>query len=107
MVIGDNHRCFIFINRIALNIRVEYMSQLRTRTGCSEEAFVLEAGSDLAALLSAIAERHDEAVRGLLFDDDGAPSATVLGFVRSEQAPWGQVLRDGDVVTLMTPISGG
>jgi molybdopterin converting factor small subunit len=91
----------------SVNIRVEYMSQLRTRTGCSEETFALEPGSDLAALLRAIAEHHDESVRDLLFDDGGTPSPTVLGFVRSEQAPWEHVLCDGDVVTLMTPISGG
>ena len=83
------------------------MSQLRTRTGCSEEEFVLDAGSDLESLLQAIAARHGETSRSLLFDSNGAPAATLLGFVSSEQADWQRVLADGDRVTLMTPIAGG
>jgi len=48
-----------------------------------------------------------EAVRGLLFGDDGAPSPTLLCFVSSEQADWHRTLSEDDVVTIMTPISGG
>ena len=90
-----------------MNIRVEYMSQLRARTGCSEEAFDVAAGTGLEGCLRAIAARHGEAVRGLLFDETDAVAATVLCFVAAQQADKGQRLREGDVVTLMTPISGG
>jgi molybdopterin converting factor small subunit len=90
-----------------LNIHVEYMTQLRTCTGCSDETFALEPGSDLETLLRAIAEHHNDTVRDLLFDDGDTPSPTVLVFVNSEQASWEQILCDGDVVTLITPISGG
>jgi len=90
-----------------LNIRVEYMAQLRAGAGCSEESFSLDPGADLESLAAAIAERHGEAVRGLLFGDDGAPSPTLLCFVSSEQADWHRTLSEDDVVTIMTPISGG
>lgn len=90
-----------------MSIRVEYMSQLRLRAGCREETFDVPAGADLDALLQAIAERHGEAVQGLLFDETGEPAPTVLYFVASEQADRGRLLSDGDVVTLVTPISGG
>ena len=90
-----------------MKIQVEYMSQLRTRTGCGEEAFELPEGATMEGLLRAIAKRHGEGVRGLLFDEAGAAAATVLCFVASQQVDQDHPLRDGDGVTLMTPISGG
>ncbi|MBT3293984.1 MAG: MoaD/ThiS family protein [Verrucomicrobia bacterium] len=90
-----------------MTIRVEYMSQLRVRTDCHEEAFAVAPGTDLAGLLRAIAEKHGDTVRELLLDEAGEPTATVLCFVASEQVDRNHILNEGDVVTLMTPISGG
>lgn len=90
-----------------MNIHVEYRSQLRLCVGASEERVALDAGADVGGLLRAIAERHGAAVAALLFSDGGLPSATLLCFVASEQVNGNSTLSDGDVVTLITPISGG
>ncbi len=90
-----------------MNIRVEYMSQLRSRIGCSDETFDLPSGTKIEGLLLAIAECHGEDVRALLFDESGAVAATMLYFVAEEQADKGQILNDGDVVIFLTPMSGG
>lgn len=90
-----------------MNIRAEYTAQLRVRAGCAEESFDLEPGTDLKGLLRAIAGRHGDDVAGLLFAHGNEPAPTVLCFVGSEQADLERLLSDADVVTLMTPISGG
>jgi len=83
------------------------MAQLRVRMGCREESFELDNGSDLTGLLKVIAGKHGDEAHALLFGDDDAPAVTLLCFVASEQVEWDKALSDGDVVTLMTPISGG
>jgi len=90
-----------------LNVRVEYMAQLRTHAGCREESFTLHSEATLEDLLRAIAGLHGDAMRKLLFNDNDAPASTVLCFVSSEQSDWNRTLTEDALVTLMTPISGG
>jgi molybdopterin converting factor small subunit len=88
-----------------MKIRVEYMTQLRMETACATEAFDMPPESAVCELLQAIAERHGERVGALL--QGGSREAAVLCFVGTDQVEKHHPLRDGDVVTVMTPISGG
>ncbi len=90
-----------------MHIHVEYMAQLRDRAGCSQESLTLPADSRLGDLFTVIAARHGDSMQALLYDAQGNRSPTVLAFVASEQADADDVLTEGAVVTLMTPISGG
>jgi molybdopterin converting factor small subunit len=90
-----------------MNIVVEYTAQLRDRTGCESEPFDVSDDATLADVLKAVVDRHGADVAGLLLDEDAAPSASLLCFIAEEQVVGSATLSDGDVVTLMTPISGG
>jgi molybdopterin converting factor small subunit len=90
-----------------MNIRVEYLSQLRVLAGCRDEEIALSPGTDLEGLLRAIGLQHGQAVSQLILDESGKVSSTVLCFVASKQVDRTHVLCDGDEVMLMTPISGG
>jgi molybdopterin converting factor small subunit len=43
----------------------------------------------------------------LLLDANGQPNETILVFVNDEQMEPGVELKDGDIVTLLSPIAGG
>jgi molybdopterin converting factor small subunit len=66
----------------------------------------LEEPGTIAALADVLGHRHPS-LRRMLLTEDGAVQPTVLIFVGDEQAARDRLLRDGDEVTLMTPIAGG
>jgi molybdopterin synthase sulfur carrier subunit len=92
-----------------MRVSVRYMAQLRTAAGVAEESVDLDGpctASDLAALLAA---RHGDALRRLLLGADGRLSPVVLAFVGDTQVGPEErlALKDGDVITLLSPIAGG
>lgn len=91
-----------------INVNVEYTAQLRVRAGCASDQIALEQGT-VTALFAAIAKRRGTALKELLIAADGGPAATILCFINDQQIDWQQppTLRDGDRITLMSPISGG
>ena len=91
-----------------MKVAVRYMAQLRQAAGVATEEVELNGGEKPAALLHLLAERHGEELRRLLLTADGKPQATLLVFVGDDQADVAQTtLRDGDEVTLLSPIAGG
>jgi MoaD family protein len=91
-----------------VRLKVSYSGQARAAAGCGSEEFELPATATLRDLLLAIASRHGERMAELLdFKNRGAPA--VLLFVNEEQVSWEAppVLKDGDEVMLLSPISGG
>jgi molybdopterin converting factor small subunit len=89
-----------------MNIEVRYLAQLRPAAGRGAETVEAPDGCTVAALLRLLAGRG-ERLRAVLLDQQGDVRATILAFVGEEQAERDRVLRDGDEVTLMTPIAGG
>lgn len=90
-----------------MQIVINYMAQLRARTGTSSEVIDLPEGSSARDLVAALADSHNRDVAALLVEDSGTPVSTLLFFVGEDRRGWEEVLHDGDRVTLMTPISGG
>ena len=81
-----------------MNIHVHYFAGAREAVGSQEETLDLETGCDVAALLSALIERHP----GL---SQLAPS---LRFAVGEAfQPTDATLTDGDHVALIPPVGGG
>jgi molybdopterin converting factor small subunit len=91
-----------------MRVGVRYMAQLKLAAGVSAEQVELPPAATVADLVSLLAGRGDGALRKLLLDAEGRPHPTVLTFVGDAQAdPQQTALRDGDVVTLLSPIAGG
>jgi len=92
-----------------MNVRIEYVAQLRDAAGVSGEALEVPASTTVPELLRKVAATRGARLAGLLLDPEGAPRATVLVFVGEAQvdADAPQDLREGDVVTLMSPLAGG
>jgi molybdopterin converting factor small subunit len=91
-----------------MRIGVRYMAQLKLAAGVAAEQVELPPDATVADLVTLIAARHDGTLRDLLLGADGRPHSTILTFVGDAQADAPQTpLRDGDVVTLLSPIAGG
>lgn len=91
-----------------MNVRVRLTAQARDAAGCDETPVALGSDRSVRALLGALAAAC-EPLRPLLLKADGAPHPSVLVVVGDEQVPVDdpRELREGDAVTVMTPIAGG
>jgi molybdopterin converting factor small subunit len=84
------------------------MAQLRRAAGAALEQVDLDQPCSAAELLRRIAESRGGSFRDLLLDAGGGVQRAVLLFVGDEQVgPATAALRDGDVVTVLTPMAGG
>lgn len=94
-----------------MKLRVQYMAQLRTALGISEEEIELPEGPSLLALLRHLAERHGENAACHLLTAGGAPQPGLLmvvnGTAQYPRQADAIVLRPHDTVMLMPPIAGG
>ena len=92
-----------------MRVTVRYAAQAREAAGRAEETFELDGARTVRDLLVQVARAHDGALRGFLLRGDGAPHPSVLVVVGDEQVRVDdpRSLKDGDVVALWTPISGG
>lgn len=92
-----------------MKITVEYGAQARAAAGAASECVEVPPGCDLRGLARQLAERHGPAFRDLLLDQAGQPRPSNLAVLGEEMVRWDEPrpLRDGEVVTILSPISGG
>jgi molybdopterin converting factor small subunit len=92
-----------------MTITVHYTAQLRHAAGLASEPIEVPAAATVADLLTLLVQRHGPVLGGLLLAANGRPEETVLVFVGDEQVGPGSatLLREGDTVTLLSPIAGG
>ena len=92
-----------------MRVTVKYLAQAKQAAGCASEALDLDAGCTLPELVRRLAERHGEALRRLLLGPAGTPHESLLLFVGDDQArgPTPRALRDGEVITVLSPMAGG
>ena len=92
-----------------MRITVEYLAQVKQTAGVSSEILELPDAATLRDVLPRIAERHGDALRRILFDDAGNSRPSLLFFIGDRQVRGQQAveLRDGDRLTIMSPIAGG
>ena len=101
-----------------MKLSVTYFGQIRAAIGrATEEMDTPEIGTpnlgtkagSVAGLIEAIARQHGPEVRRLLLDADGKPRTSLMVIINDEQ--WlpadTTLLKPGDRVTLLPPISGG
>jgi len=112
MAVVHTKRSSMLANRRAtyhscMQISVHFMSQIKRAAGCSSETVDVPGPMSLRDFLRSLADRHDSTFRGMLLDDAGEPRRTLLLFVGDDHAELDHELRDGDIVTILTPMSGG
>lgn len=92
-----------------MKITVEYTSQIKQVVGVAGEIFELEVPCTVSELTHHVVEKHGEPLRRILLDEQNCPSLTILVFVHGDliRGETPRELQDRDVVTYMTPISGG
>jgi len=91
-----------------MKVTVRYMAQLRLAAGVAVEEVKLGEALSLVDLLRALATNHGPALERLLLAGNGTPQPTLLAFVGDDQADWREAkLKEGDSVTLLSPIAGG
>ncbi len=92
-----------------MRVSVRYMGQLRSAAGAAEESVDLESSCTASEMAARLAARHGDALRRLLLSADGRLSPVILAFVGESQVSHDQrlALKDGDVITLLSPIAGG
>ena len=91
-----------------MNITVEYASQIKRVIGNDSESYVLEEHQTLQDLIQLVSKKHDSELHALLFKEE-VLHPSILLFIKDNQVRWedNPVLNEGDVVTLLSPISGG
>lgn len=92
-----------------MQVTVQYSAQIQRAAGAAEKTVGMHDGATLSELVQQLAEGGHEPLRRLLVTRDGVPQPTLLLFVRDEQRRLDDAtpLVDGDVVTFLSPISGG
>ncbi len=92
-----------------MQIRIQYMSQIKSALGLRNDTLELPPASRVLDVLSALVARHGAVFARLVQTDDGSWQRSLLVCVGNRQVMLEDQtpLAEGDVVTLLTPISGG
>src|SRR5262249_14626967 len=91
-----------------MRVQVHYLAQARHAAGTATEELEVAPSSPVRDLLRRLSEGRDP-LRRLLLDAAGELHPAILLFHGDEQVRAGQVLhlRDGDVLTVLSPMAGG
>ena len=92
---------------MTMRVTVHYLAQIKRSAGCPTEAIETFDGVTLRVFLRVLADGHDASFRAMLLDEADEPHRSLLFFVGDEHADLARSLRDGDSVTILTPMSGG
>lgn len=92
-----------------MQITVQYTAQLKSAAGIATQSIEVADDAGIEDIVRCAAEQGSPALRGLLIRDDGTVQPTLLLFVGDEcvSRDASVTLRDGQTLTIMSPISGG
>ena len=92
-----------------MRISVHYLAQLRQAAGTGCEEMDLPTACSARQLLVRLAQQRGDSLGRLLLGGDKKVHPTILLFVGDEQVGPEEdtMLKDGDVVTILSPIAGG
>ena len=92
-----------------MSITIEYMAQVKTAAGVSRDSISATTIHTVSQLLHHCAEMHGEALRKILFDDNGKIRPSLLISVNGKQIfpNDSSKVDDGDDVLVISPMSGG
>jgi molybdopterin converting factor small subunit len=94
-----------------MNIRIQWLAQLRTLSGQTEETVDVDSTCSLAELICRVADSHGDPLREYLITEGGHIRPSLLLIVNdqtiSSSTAASMALNDNDTVCLLPPISGG
>ena len=92
-----------------MKVTIEYAAQVKRAAGTASEGVEVEPPCTVQQLVSRVAENHGDPLKSLLLDSNGQLHPSILLFVGDDQIRWKTAveLSDRDVVTILSPISGG
>jgi molybdopterin converting factor small subunit len=92
-----------------MRITFHYLAQLKRFAGVAAETIDVAAGCTLPEALRLVGARHGTEFRAALLDNGGGARASLLFFLGNEQVrpDAARPLRDGDEVTILSPMAGG
>jgi molybdopterin converting factor small subunit len=90
-----------------MNINVLYLGPIRQAAGKSAERVSIAEPCTMEGLVQHLAAAATPPLRRLLVDDQGKMQPALLLFVEDDQVDAARALRDGDVVTVLSPMAGG
>jgi molybdopterin converting factor small subunit len=92
-----------------MRVTVRVSGQMRALLGAASLEISLPEGASVLDAVQQLAEGKHANVRATLLTDDGDIQRTLVVAVGSDQVTDAttQLLRDGDTVTILHPISGG
>ena len=93
-----------------MNVTVQFEAQLREAAGCDKTDISIDSGL-VSELLERLSNQYSENLSSRLLNQDGQPQRSLLIFVNDQSIASREFaeaeLKDGDVVSLYPPISGG
>ena len=95
-----------------MRVKIVYLGLIRSRVGKNEEQYDVADGSSLGDLLKILAKNYGEKLHSLLEVRnesrlDPTFITTINGILKDPLRGSSVTLKDGDIVTFMTLISGG
>jgi molybdopterin converting factor small subunit len=92
-----------------MRITLQYATQVKRAAGVGADTLDAPADAKLPDLLRLAADNRGDALRSMLLDAAGEIQPSLLVFAGDRQIGRDEqiTLRDGDVLTVMSPISGG
>ena len=90
-----------------MQVTVHYLAQFRRTAGCASERLDVNLGVTVCELFHRLAEIHGGAFRTLLLGENCRPHPSLLIFVGEQPAELSGLLREGDEITILTPMAGG
>lgn len=92
-----------------MNVTVVYTTQIKATLGMAEAVVEVSAGTSAVDLLKQLAEQHGVTFGELVFAAGGQLLPSLLLCIGDKQltAPGQHTLSDGEVLTILSAISGG
>ena len=92
-----------------MKLSVSYLAQLKMAAGTAGDEVDLAAPQPAGSVLAALAQRRGDSFRQLLLTQGGELQPALLLFLGDEQISSADVVprRDGDVLTVLSPMAGG
>jgi molybdopterin converting factor small subunit len=90
-----------------MKVTVKYHAQARAAAGVGSE--LVEGAATVQAVLEKIGQKHGDPLKSMILTTQGLPHPSILLFVGDEQVRGDseRSLRDGDILLMLSPISGG
>ncbi|TWU09677.1 ThiS family protein [Symmachiella macrocystis] len=92
-----------------MNVTVEYAAQVKKAAGIASESLDVAENSTAQDVVRQVAHTHGGGLEELILDGEDNLHPSILLFVGDDQVAWSLPvsLRDRDVVTILSPVSGG